>query len=338
MSNALCRCNSSGIGLAELIQTLHELNPKSDEIRALIAEALGFGWERSEEPSVSMVEQKLPTLRHDTKDNEVFSPTPELKVPAPLPDSELTELPGAMLEPIEQVDPEYQPFDDLSRDRFLASAIALEPTKTELHIKRPEYQPLLLDRWFRGLMGAMLATPKTSQEVDWTVLIRDLARGKLLDRLPFRRRPTLQRGVFLFLDHSDSMQPFWRDEKQLLLRLQHFLGKTKVRRSWVEVDIWSPKGPKLRKYSPLPNEFPEMTPLLIVSDFGIGGDLSSSQAFLEPWLPLIDRARKNSCPIVALIPAPSFCWPKTLVQHIPNSFVWDRGTSTATARRRHRIS
>ncbi len=335
MHDALFHHNRSEIGLAELLKALKLLKPESNETRTVIAKALGFNWKEVDESTMPELEQPIPSIIDPLKkiDQDV---TPELKVPMESPDSKhQADSHGEILNPVRR---ENQLFEILFDNPILSSTEALEPTNIKLHMKRPRYQPLLQDIWFRGLIGAMLATSRASQEIEWTVLEREMIRGQLLNRLPFRQRPTLQRGVLLFLDRSESMQPFWRDEKELLRQLQRLLGEFKVRVRWLEVDRWSPDGPKLKWYSPYPHQFPEKTPLLLVSDFGIKGDLSGSQTNLRPWLPLIDLARRNICPLVALIPAPESYWPSILKQYIPYSFVWDHNTSIATVwRYRHRI-
>ena len=327
MLKVLPRGNTSEVGLAEILMALNELRPKKDETRALIVEALGFGWRgikdmpHSEKASTSIGEISL------TAKGFVF--TSELKLPSS--SSEVHEdFPSAILDPIGHEKPT---FEYISDNPILDSIEVLEQTDIKKHMKRPQYQPLIYDRWFRTLMSAMLATQRTSQEINWTVLLRDLAKGLPLERIPFQPRPTMQRGVLVFLDHSNSMQPFWRDEEELLLRLRRLLGKHRVQEWWLEVNQWSKEGPKLEPYSPLPSQLPEMTPLLLVTDFGMEGDISGSPVNLEPWLPLLELARKKSCPVIALVPVPDSGWPEMLRQHIPYSFVWDRETSITKVRR-----
>jgi hypothetical protein len=329
MTKVIPRSDSSEIGLAELLTALHELKVEKDETRALVAEVLGLAWREVKKPSSG--EKTVTTPDRGSITDRGFVPTPELKVPKPSPSPEQQKrMPDIVLDPIKHED---LTFEDSTNDSILDAIDVLEQTDIKKHMERPGYQPLLCDRWFQSLMSAMLATERASQEINWNALVGYLARGRPLKRLPFLPRPTMQRGLLLFLDRSRSMQPFWRDEEELLFRLQRLLGGHKVQECWLEVDQWSPDGPKLEPYSPFPLPLPETTPLLLVTDFSIGGDISGHRADLEPWLPLLELAQKNSCPVVALIPAPDSCWLDIIRKRIPSSFVWDRGTSITTVRR-----
>lgn len=337
MPNTLSRCKCSEVGLAEILEALELLKPKSSQAHALVADALGLGWHRVDERIVIGPEISVQQIAESLNNTE-SDVTSELKVPM------LSQSSGSLIDsstPILSPDPDVDFSDNkISKTLFNlipSSTTTLEPTNIALHMVRPRYEPLLCDKWFRSLMGVMLATSRATQEIDLNVLVRELARGQLLDNLPFRRRRTMQRGVLLFLDRSESMQPFWRDEKELLKRLQRFLGKPKVQAWLLEIDRWLPEGSRLQWYSTPPNQLPEKTPLLIVSDFGMSGELAGNQTNLEIWLPLIDLARKNDCPIIALIPAPESHWPKILKQHITYSFVWDRNTSLSTVRQRRHL-
>jgi len=324
MPKMTLRCASSEVGLAEILIALHELRPDKDKTCSLIAEALGLGWRGVEKNEDKIVKP------HFSLTEIMDDVTPELKVPMQFFNSENpTYDTDEILKPSGHEDPIYEIYDD----SILESIDALDQTDTALHMGRARYEPLLNERSFNSLMGKLLATPGVSQEIDWSALERDLARGMLLERIPFKHRPTLKRGVLLFLDHSESMQPFWHDEEELLKRLMRFLGRSKVQ-------VWSfgvirrlSVRPKLRWYSSPPRQLPIGTPLLLVSDFGIRGELSSGYLDIDPWLPILDLARKYNCPISALIPAPEVYWPIMLRLHIPNSLVWDRDTSVAALRR-----
>ncbi|GEM_PF-2993767 len=334
MVNALTSHNGSKVGLAELLTALKLLKPESNETLALIAESLGLNWRGIDALQPSGVEGQLPLIE-DSLEKVDADVAPELNVSMPSPDPKfLTDLPAKILEPIGYEDQTFEILDD----PILATTEALEPTNIDSHMRRPSYQPLLQDKWFRGLMSIMLSTLIASDKIDWKMLERKMIRGELLDRLPFRKRPTLQRGILLFLDRSESLQPFWRDEKELVEKLQRLIGRFKVEAWWFEVDHWLIDGPRIRWFSPPPLQLPRNASLLLVSDFGISGELSLGRIDLDPWNPLIDIARRNNCPMVSLIPAPISYWPNALKRRIPNSFVWDYDTSIATVmRNKHQI-
>jgi hypothetical protein len=324
----------SEIGLAELIEALDVLNPGTNETRTAIAGALGLGWSGVKESEASSLEPSFIPIPDPPKENREGY-TPELKVPINPPNlNPPVDVSREILEPSDHEEPTFEIFEG----SLLESADALEPTDIKLHMGRPMYQPLLSDIWFRGLMSLIMATSTASNEIDHAILERGLVKGELLEKLPFKLRPTLKQGVLLFLDRSESMQPFWRDEQELLVRLQRFLGRSRVHSWWLRADRWASGGPRLRWFTKVPSLLPQMTPLLIVSDFGLGGELTGCCALFESWMPLLDLARNSNCPIAALIPAPESYWPNILKKHIPHSLVWDRGTSISAARRHwHRI-
>lgn len=327
--NRLNRCHCSEVGLAELFLALAMFKPNSSETCALIAKTLGLEW-RETKAKVTSYPYLPPKPIVDLLVDEEL--TTELKMPDKMPEHQSP----AELEPIGYED---QVHEILFNNPILESMQELEPTDVTLHMKSPKYQPLLRDEWFRGLMSAMLATPRASKDIDWRVLKKRLANGQPLDRLPWRQQSTLERGVQLYLDRSDSMQPFWHDEKELINRLQRLLGSRNVQVRWLEIDPWVSTGSRLKWHSPPPSQLPIETPLLIVSDFGIGEKLFGEGVMgLEPWLPLLDLAKNHNCPVIALVPTPESFWPNKLKQLIPNAFVWDHDTSIQSVRRwRRRI-
>ena len=326
--NRLNRSHCSEVGLAELFTALEMLKPSSSEACSLIAKTLGLEWRESEEKVTSYPDSssKSNVEPSGSVDEEL---TTELEMPDKTPGPQSS----TELEPIGYED---QMHEILFNDPILEDddIDELRPTDIALHMKSPKYQPLLRDEWFRGLMSAMLATPRASRDIDLRVLEKRLANGQPLERLPWRQQSTLEHGVQLYLDRSDSMQPFWHDEKGLINRLQRLLGSRNVQVRWLEIYPWVSTESQLKWHSPPPSQFPTETPLLIVSDFGIGERLFGEGVVgLEPWFPLLDLAQSHNCPVIALVPAPESFWPNKLKQLIPNAFVWDHDTSIQSVRR-----
>lgn len=329
--NRLNRCHCSEVGLAELFLALAMLKPNSSEACALIAKTLGLEWREAKEKVTSYPDSSSKPIVDPAE-----SVDEEVTTQPKMPDKTTEPKQPAELEPIGYEDLMHE---ILFNNPILESTQELEPTDVTLHMKSPKYQPLLRDEWFRGLMSAMLATPRASKDIDWRVLKKRLANGQPLDRLPWRQQSTLERGVQVYLDRSDSMQPFWHDEKELINRLQRLLGSRNVQVRWLEIDPWASTESQLKWHSPPPSQFPIEIPLLIVSDFGIGERLFCEGVMgLEPWLSFLDLAKSHNCPVIALVPAPESFWPNKLKQLIPNAFVWDHDTSIQSVRRwRRRI-
>jgi hypothetical protein len=316
------RHHNTEVGLADLLQALVLLKPDDNEAKAIIASNMGFEWKEPTEK------------KRDTSESKFIPDSFESTLEDSIKKSEIPEQPVykniTMLTPVSH---EKQNIEVLFDKSKLDSTEELEPTKVTLHMIPPRYQPLFREDWFRGLMSVLLAMPTASHDIDLRILEKFLAEGKPLDRLPWRQRPTLKRGVQLFFDHSDSMQPFWGDENKLLERLKMLLGPHNIRLFWFTIDRWHSTDSQLKWHSTNPQLSSE-TPILIVSDFGIGGDqFDSGIVELDMWLPLMEKAKSYCCPVIALVPEPESFWPRNLKQIFPYSFVWDHDTSIQSVRR-----
>jgi hypothetical protein len=178
----------------------------------------------------------------------------------------------------------------------------------------------------------MLATSTTTSQVDVQIVARHFATGRPIDRLPWRLKRTLRRGVVLILDRSESMQPFWRDERELVARCAHVVGPG-VTACWVETDEWSDEGARLRWLQKEPDGFASRRPVVIVSDFELAREMTPRWPFLAPWRPLIDRVRAAGAPLRALVPVSRTLWPAALLEELPNAIEWDYDTTINTIRR-----
>ncbi len=321
----------SDVGLAELLLSMATLKPNSSEACASIVTTLGLEWRDEKEKQASYLESSFEPIvgssGSSTKDSISEQNVPDQTPEPVLPVNSHKKI----LEPIGY---EKQIHEIMFNNPILSSTEELEPTNLTFHMKSPEPRPLLRNEWFRGLISVMLATPRASRDIDWRILEKNLTNGRSLDSLPWRQQSTLKRGVQLILDRSESMQPFWHDEKELLIRLRGYLGSRNVKVSWLEIDRWLSIKSKLKWHSSSPFQFSVGTPLVIVSDFGIGEGLDGEgKEELEPWLPLLRMAKNHNCPVIALVPAPESFWPKILKQLIPYVFVWDYHTSIQSVRR-----
>jgi hypothetical protein len=209
----------------------------------------------------------------------------------------------------------------------------LAAADVRVHSARPPYRPLFLERRWRALARTMLATLIETSKIDLRIVMKHLRTGRPVETLPWLLQPTLRRGVVLILDRSQSMQPFWRDESELVERCRRVVGAHGVRAYLVETNPWCDTGPRLRWLQPEPEHFAAQTPVAIVSDFELGRELTPRSALLAPWLPLIERARSAGAIVLALIPVKRALWPAALMEAIPNTIVWDNDTTTGAVRR-----
>jgi hypothetical protein len=315
----------SEVGLAELVEALHHLQPADEPTRVAIAEALGLAEHAAAKSAIRVGTGGAEPGAAEEPSAGTHASETELanRITAP---EEVEEAKLKMLTPVRE---EAMTIEVL----FGASApVEVEPLEhsSAAHLQAPEYVPLLHQEWFRGIAGAMLATSQPSRDIDWRFLERRLVRGLPLEKLPWRSRPTLKRGVQVLLDCSESMQPFRRDGTELVASLGRLVGECRVRTWRFRLNPWQPARSQWKWLSPTPARFDAYTPLLVISDFGIAG---SGATGLEPWLEALHQAELLRCPILALIPAPESSWPLWLRRVVPRAFVWDRETSAQSVRR-----
>ncbi len=310
----------SEVGLAEMVQACYVLNLCEETHLQWLAQSLGLFW------------AKVPDREGDsTAAGAAPSPAsspPPATPPKPEPPRKLQ-----LLDPVAQ---KPMAFDvllagDAERVRSAAQLrVPAAPTSRE----SSSHQPLFGDRWFLGIISAILATQMTSHEIDLQLLWRSIIHGEVFKKLPLRKHSSLIKGVHLLLDRSESMQPFWRDQTQLVSRLRRLLGRPKVQTTWFEFDPLRPRETRLIWPARMPNRFRETTPVLLVTDFGIGMDpLAAYYMEWEPWLPVFQLARSCRCRVLALVAAPSNLWPAGLEQFVDGAVVWDRETSPQVATR-----
>ena len=177
-------------------------------------------------------------------------------------------------------------------------------------------------------MTLLLAGPEPSRVLDVRRLERTVLRGVPLVAVPWRVRRSLRRGVELWVDTSESMEPYARDQAELVRGLRGVVGKAAVRVRCFELD---PLAPATRQVhwdeGDEPRTMVAGTPVLIVSDFGISravarGRPASGQS-LAPWTA---RARERGSRVMGLIPASESAWPATL-STLLTGFEWDRSLS-----------
>jgi hypothetical protein len=298
------------------VEALAALVPKAEAADS-ISSALGLSWRSA--PSAPTDAPPVPAPPSEPLSVAPLPSASEVPLPAPLelqplrPQSTRLELPpansqGAPSNPLASAGPRSAPV-------------------------KPPYQPLFQDRWWRALARTMLATQTQTGVIDLRIVAKYLRTGRPIERLPWLSKATLRRGVVLILDHSESMQPFWRDESELVERCRRVIGSPGVRSYLVETDPWSEDEPRLRWLQPEPCRLPAETPVVIVSDFELGRQIMPRLPLLAPWLPLIEKSKSSGATTLALIPIPRAFWPVAVTRAIPNAIAWDHDTTTTAVRR-----
>ncbi|WP_105971620.1 hypothetical protein [Streptomyces geranii] len=196
--------------------------------------------------------------------------------------------------------------------------------------------PLLVPRWTSAILRAMLSLQVREGPVDIPALIDTLAHGRPVARLPRRPVPTLRYGVQVLVDRGVGMQPFRRDQDQLVGQIRTVVGS-----GLVEVGYFSDlpqhgTGPGARwtrtAYTP-----PEAgRRILLLSDLGLGGPPDNPhRALRTDWEEFVGLVTRAGCSVVALSPYPPERWPGWMTRLLP-LVSWDRTTTASRTKVRVR--
>ena len=324
MTNSLPPSRRAAFGecdLAGVLEAFDALAPADEEAAGAIAGMLGFSFlARDVETSATQSSVQIPVSARLQK--------------LPAPAAHRRESRGPIV-----VEPhllERRESTSLLDDADVAATEPLARTE-RAHAQPPEHVPLIAPRWSRGVFGELLATMDLTGELDWPAIERAALTGEPLVSLPLGRERGLRRGVDLWMDVSESMQPFARDQAQLVRLLRRLLGRHAVRVRHFEVDDLAQSEP-LDWSGSAPLDVAAGRCVLVVSDFGVGRAIERSPpatlAALNPWF---ERARDRGCRLVGLIPAPSDAWPAGVTQSLLG-FEWDRALSAPAVRARTRAS
>ncbi|WP_437552575.1 hypothetical protein WME97_14885 [Sorangium sp. So ce367] len=192
-------------------------------------------------------------------------------------------------------------------------------------------EPLFAAPVTRSLLGAALAAQRPDGPVCVEFLVERLARSLPIERVPRALHRTLRMGVQVLVDRSDTMMPFLRDAAELVGHVQRVVGAetTNVLR-FAQNPLVAGAGPKRlwRPYAPPAAG----TPVLVLSDLGIGGRALDEVDPTTAWLDIVAIVERAGCPLVGFVPYPRERWPAALVGRMA-LLTWDRTTTVADAAR-----
>ncbi len=221
--------------------------------------------------------------------------------------------------------PELQPIRTIPRvgEAEWRDVDPLDPVESRHAGSRPPHVPLFDPIEADPILGAVVATPGPGNEIDVERVVSMIAKGRPLLEIPYRVRPSLFRGVRVLADLGPAMQPFRRDQDQMVERLFLLVGAGNVQVQWYEdtplrrcgsgpVSSWQPFEP------PHPG-----TPVLVLGDLGIGGHCGNVES---DWLELADLLAHRESRLTALVPYEDSRWPAPLTAAI-DMVVWDRTTN-----------
>lgn len=311
---------ASDIGLSEILIAFNYLSPESDETKVEILKLLGFAWTPTNPESTSSIDSRFSPSEQFASPEKEEGKSPIIEGPTTkLPTAAISLLPSYQLEPqfLEEVD-----FDAVE----LNDSKGLSVTKIDLHFEMPQYTPLLNQKWFQGIMSSMLSTQIQTRSIDFKLIEKSLSQFSPITEIPYLHRPTLNKGVQVLLDTSISMQPFWRDESELITSIYRLFNihKTQV----FEFELNLNPIPELIWDEGFSVRLQEEIPILLVTNFGATGSAGlNTIRECRALVQLLEQAKMKKCPVSALIPAEKKHYPKDLSSFIPFAFPWDSETS-----------
>ncbi|HYN39684.1 MAG TPA: hypothetical protein VES39_10575 [Rhodospirillales bacterium] len=314
--------SSGDLFLGDIARAFAVLRPTDQEGRHAIIRALGF---EPGEPEAGQRAEALwafaeapPVIQ--TRQPPRDEPRPD--APAPPPIGEPAALPHLVAR------------DDPQRPAWMAKdSQVLEEQREESIRARLSLEPLFKPSWTRGILGAALATAAEEGAIDVERMIDNLARGRPIRQVPRARVPTLRNGLHIVLDKREAMNPFLRDQAQLLESVRRIVGReATLVFDMARTPLRVRRGGTLRgwfDYRPPPAG----TPVLLVTDLGIGQPAFASDIVPHrDWHAFAQLLRQAGCPALAFVPYPRARWPEDLIGHY-RMLAWDRRTTAAMAAR-----
>ncbi|MCI5168109.1 MAG: hypothetical protein D3903_18985, partial [Candidatus Electrothrix sp. GM3_4] len=200
-------------------------------------------------------------------------------------------------------------------------SIAQDITKKEKARPIPVPQPLSPWQRIWPFLRAVLGAQDQSRQLDLDRIVRSLARGEVLHRLPYLSRASWSMTAQVLVDLDPQIHFFWNDFYDLVERLQGMRGR-------VGLDLLCFEDGPLesctafdleRRNRQIPYRPPELgTPILILSDLGLLNKREQS------WLILGRRLQRAGLRPVVLMPCPERYWHGELAE-LFQLVVWDIG-------------
>ncbi|WP_432127187.1 hypothetical protein [Streptomyces sp. bgisy082] len=191
----------------------------------------------------------------------------------------------------------------------------------------PPFETLLPPTSESATLHLVLSRVVREGPVDVNALLDTVCRGDVLSQLPREPVRTLRFGVQVLVDLGMGMQPFHRDQSELVRRIGALAGEhSRDVRYFSESPLHGSgkeAGWSWKAYEPPPPG----ARVLILSDFGLHAEDVTPQLKNE-WLQTVQLIKRAGCRPLALVPAPPEAWPHWLVALMP-VLSWDRRTTTA---------
>lgn len=299
----------SQIWLADVVSLMERLEIRDDWTLAQVMKVLGF-------------ELGVPTIpeHRDERTADELGKTAASSFPAEGP----PQLPKVreLAEEVPELEPvateEQWPIPEGWRE-----VDKLEPVEARHRDPNLPYRSLFSPIGTLPLLTASVATDGPGGPIDIESLVARLSRAQPVTEIPHLPRPSLFRGVRVLAEVSPSMEPFERDQLELIEELRGLVGRSMVEVEWYDESPLRGCGTdSLGCWKPFTPPHPG-TPVLVLGDLGIAADRGDIEA---EWHQLSEMLARRESRLVALVPYPAHRWPRRLLG-VVDMVVWDRSTS-----------
>ena len=193
--------------------------------------------------------------------------------------------------------------------------------------------PLFGTRTRRAALGAALATLVHEGDIDVGAVVAMLTEGRPLRRVPRLPALTLRRGVQVLVDVGAGIDPYRGDVAHVLQAFDDLLPDDRCSvayfRGTPARDVFTTDRQSSRRWSPPPLA----TPVLLITDLGIGGPaLSDDRASVAEWLAFAALVRTAGYRLLALVPYEARRWPPRLTR-VMTILHWSERTTVGEVRR-----
>ncbi|MBL8350155.1 MAG: hypothetical protein JNL87_07545 [Burkholderiaceae bacterium] len=309
------------ISLADALLALQRLGPRDAQTRSQVLALLGVEpvpASVAPPPRIGpWVEPERIVPRPPDTDAGIPPPPPPPSSPQPLPRQRV-----ATLERIAQ-----------GVMAFAADESATAWRAADGHADSLPPPPLIAERQSRAILGAALAGWQEGAELDVERTIALLSRGRRIERLPRRTVRTLAHGAQVLVDRAPAMVPFAHDVARLLDDVQKLLGPGRLAvqefRHCPARGVRMPgRGGRSAWRPPPPG-----TPVVIVSDLGIGAPIDDDAAAdSAEWQGFAEQVRGAGCRAIAWVPFAPARWPPALTRELGLMHWGERTTARQVVR------
>lgn len=192
---------------------------------------------------------------------------------------------------------------------------ATMPPPRIMPMSPPAPQPLIGKRVRRAIFCSALATRMSDGPPDIDQILERFTSCRPLTDLPRLAERTLRYGVQVLVDCWIGMAPFSADQQSVLKAIRELFAPDRFEQLRFAGCPSRGVGPGARKDRRPWKPPRRRTPILLLSDLGIGGPMLDPDGS-DPieWLAFARKVREAGCPLIAFVPYEPRRWPKDLAR------------------------